>query len=96
MSADEQSISAARRVTGNVLIGLGGIALIGSAAAKLLSGDLVRQVRQINGAPALVSYLHGRPHSVLCFNIAGGEICNIYIVSNPDKLTRLPALSSSS
>ena len=35
MSANEQSITTARRLTGNVLIGLGGIALIGSAAAKL-------------------------------------------------------------
>ncbi len=63
------------------------------ARRKFLPGDLVRQVMQINGAPALVSYLHGRPHSVLCFNIAGGEIRNIYIVSNPDKLTRLPGRS---
>ena len=47
-------------------------------------------------APALVSYLHGRPYSVLCFNMAGGEIRNIYIVSNPDKLTRLPGRSSAS
>jgi DoxX-like protein len=36
MSANEQSISAARRVTGNILIGLPGVALIGSAAAKLV------------------------------------------------------------
>jgi RNA polymerase sigma-70 factor (ECF subfamily) len=64
------------------------------ARRKVLPGDLVRQVMQINGAPALVSYLHGRPHSVLCFNMAGGEIRNIYIVSNPDKLTRLPRRSS--
>ena len=63
------------------------------ARRKFLPGDLVRQVMQINGAPALVSYLHGRPYSVLCFNMADGEIRNIYIVSNPDKLTRLPILS---
>jgi RNA polymerase sigma-70 factor, ECF subfamily len=63
---------------------------------RFLLGDLVRQVMQINGAPALVSYLHGRPYSVLCFNIAGGEIRNIYIVSNPDKLTCLPGRSPAS
>jgi RNA polymerase sigma-70 factor (ECF subfamily) len=66
------------------------------ARRKFLPGDLVRQVMQINGAPALVSYLHGRPYSVLCFNMAGGEIRNIYIVSNPDKLTRLPGRSPAS
>lgn len=36
MSANEQSISAARRLTGNVLTGLTAVALIGSAAAKLV------------------------------------------------------------
>lgn len=66
------------------------------ARRKFLPGDLVRQVMQINGAPALVSYLHERPYSVLCFNMASGEIRNIYIVSNPDKLTRLPRRSSAS
>jgi hypothetical protein len=34
MQGNEQSMGAARRVAGNILIGLGGIALIGSAAAK--------------------------------------------------------------
>jgi len=66
------------------------------ARRKFLPGDLVRQMMQINGAPALVSYLHGRPYSVLCFNMAGGQIRNIYIVSNPDKLTRLPGRSPAS
>jgi hypothetical protein len=40
--------------------------------------------------------LHGRPYSVLCFNMAGGEIRNIYIVSNPDKLRLLPGQSPAS
>ncbi len=62
------------------------------ARRKLLPADLVRQVAQINGAPGVVSYLHGRPHSVLALHVADGRICNIYIVSNPDKLARLPML----
>ena len=65
--------------------------LIG-ARRKFLPASLVRQVAQINGAPGVVSYLQGRPHSVLTLDIEEGRICNIYIVSNPDKLARLPPL----
>ena len=65
--------------------------LIG-AQRKLLPANLVRKVAQINGAPGVLSYLQGRPHSVLALNIADGRIRNIYIVSNPDKLARLPQL----
>ena len=67
--------------------------LIG-ARRKFLPPDLVQQWTQLNGAPGLVSYLDGRPFSVLTFDIADGRISNIYIVSNPDKLARLPMLSS--
>jgi RNA polymerase sigma-70 factor (ECF subfamily) len=65
--------------------------LIG-ARRKLLPADLDQQVTQINGAPGVLSYLHGCPHSVLTLEIADGRICNIFIVSNPDKLARLPVL----
>ena len=65
--------------------------LIG-ARRKFLPASLVRQVAQINGAPGVVSYLQGRPHSVLTLDIEEVRICNIYIVSNPDKLARLPPL----
>jgi len=62
------------------------------ARRKFLPSDLVRTVSQINGAPGVVSYLHGRPHSVLILNVQDGRISNIYIVSNPDKLARLPVM----
>lgn len=62
------------------------------ARRKFLPAALVRQVSQINGTPGVVSYLHGQPHSVLILNFEDGRICNIYIVSNPDKLARLPVM----
>jgi RNA polymerase sigma-70 factor, ECF subfamily len=64
------------------------------ARRKLLPADLDRQVRQINGAPGVLSYWQGRPHSVLSLDIADGRIRQIFIVSNPDKLSRLPILAS--
>jgi RNA polymerase sigma-70 factor (ECF subfamily) len=68
------------------------IRFLEGARRKFLPSDLVRTVSQVNGAPGVVSYLHGRPHSVLVLNIEDGRICNIYIVSNPDKLARLPIM----
>jgi RNA polymerase sigma-70 factor (ECF subfamily) len=58
---------------------------------KLVPSNLVRCIMQINGASALVSYLNGSPHSVLSLDTAKGRIRGIYIVTNPDKLTHLPA-----
>ncbi len=64
------------------------------APAKLLSKDLVRRWSNINGQPAIVSYLNGSPHSVFTMEVADGRIRNIYIVVNPEKLSRLPELPS--
>jgi RNA polymerase sigma-70 factor (ECF subfamily) len=61
------------------------------ARRKFLPADLVRKVTQINGAPAVITYLNGKPYSVLALGIAEGCIRNIFIVSNPDKLTHLSA-----
>jgi RNA polymerase sigma-70 factor, ECF subfamily len=68
------------------------VRFLDGARRKFLPSDLVRTVSQINGAPSVVSYLHGRPHSVLILNVQNGRIGNIYIVSNPDKLARLPVM----
>lgn len=65
------------------------------ARRKFLPADLVRHVTQINGAPGVVTYLHGHPHGVLTLDIADGRIRHIYIVSNPDKLAHLPKMPAS-
>jgi RNA polymerase sigma-70 factor, ECF subfamily len=64
------------------------------APAKFLPANLVRLVLDINGQPAVVSYLDGRPHSVFTADISGGRIRSIYIVSNPEKLSHLPLLAA--
>ena len=62
---------------------------------KFLPTELIRQVVQINGKPGIVGYVNGRPYGVITINVVDGRIRNIYIVSNPDKLYRLPNLPSS-
>jgi RNA polymerase sigma-70 factor (ECF subfamily) len=62
------------------------------AAQKLPLKNLVHRLAQINGEPGVVSYLAGKPHSVLTLEVADGRIQEIYIVTNPEKLAHLPEL----
>ena len=48
-------------------------------------------VLQINGENALAGYIDGKPFSVITLDTEDGRIRAIYVVSNPDKLTHLPA-----
>ena len=57
---------------------------------KLVPTDLVQRILQINGAPGVVSYFNGQPHSVLTLDASAGRIRAIYIVTNPEKLAHLP------
>jgi RNA polymerase sigma-70 factor (ECF subfamily) len=73
---------------GNVARGvLGGL-------RKLVPKGLVRRMAQINGAPGIVTYLDGKPFSVLTLDVSEGRVRAIYIVTNPEKLTHLPELSA--
>ena len=60
--------------------------------AKLVPKNLVSRMAQINGKPGVVSYLNGRAYSVVTIDIADGHVQSIFIVTNPEKLARLPAL----
>jgi RNA polymerase sigma-70 factor (ECF subfamily) len=71
----------AERIARGIVRGLG----------KLVPRDRVQRVVQINGQSAIVSYLDGQPHSVLTLDVSQGRIQAIYIVTNPAKLTHVPA-----
>ena len=62
------------------------------ARERLMPRDVVRRIAEVNGQPGVVVYHHGRVFGVLTMDIADGQIRNIYIVRNPDKLERLPSL----
>jgi RNA polymerase sigma-70 factor (ECF subfamily) len=57
---------------------------------KLVPRNRVQRIVQINGRSAVVSYLDGKPHSVLNLEVSNGRIQAIYIVTNPEKLSHLP------
>ena len=64
------------------------------AFRKLLPQTLVRRLARINGEPGVVSYLDGKPYSVVTLDAVGGRVQAIYILTNPEKLAHLPGLSA--
>jgi RNA polymerase sigma-70 factor (ECF subfamily) len=65
------------------------------AIARLLPQNLTVRVAEINGEPGIVSYVDGKPYSVLTLDASDGRIQAIYAVSNPDKLTHVAELAES-
>ena len=65
--------------------------IIDRVGTKLPKGLAARGAR-INGKPGVVSYLNGKPFSALTVDVSEGLIQAIYVVSNPEKLARLPNL----
>src|SRR5437879_3668299 len=61
---------------------------------KLVPKEVVPRIAQINGAPGVVTYLNGKPFSVLTLDAVEGRVRAIYIVTNPEKLAHLPELSA--
>ena len=66
------------------------------AFQRLLPKDLDIRLTQVNGDPGIVSYLHGKPYSVLTFDASEDRIHAVYVVTNPDKLARVPPLPADS
>ncbi len=64
------------------------------AIRKFVPQQRVTRVVGVNGQIGLVSYFEGRPGSVITFGVEAGLIRNIYIVSNPEQLARLPMLAA--
>lgn len=62
--------------------------------ATTLPKNLVARLTRINGKPGLVSYLNGKPFSALTVDSREGLVQTIYVVTNPQKLSRLPDLPS--
>jgi len=65
-----------------------------AAFKKFAPPNIVSRLTQINGQPGVIGYSNGKVRNVLTVNIVNGKIQNLYIVRNPDKLGRLPSLTS--
>lgn len=66
--------------------------LILASLEKFVPPNVIRRIAEINGQPGVVSYVGGRPFAVFTVDVADGFIQNLYVVTNPEKLARLPGL----
>ena len=66
------------------------------AFQRLLPKGLVIRLTEVNSDPGIVSYLNGKPHSVLTIDASEDHIHAVYVVTNPDKLARVPPLTADS
>jgi RNA polymerase sigma-70 factor, ECF subfamily len=63
---------------------------------KTVPKELVGHVAQLNGKRAVIGYVQGKPFSVVSVNVSKGRIKDVFIVTNPDKLARLPDMPAES
>jgi RNA polymerase sigma-70 factor, ECF subfamily len=59
---------------------------------KLMPKNLAVHLAQVNGEPGIATYHDGKPYSVLTLEAGEGHIQRIYVVTNPEKLARVPDL----
>jgi RNA polymerase sigma-70 factor (ECF subfamily) len=50
---------------------------------------LQARIDEVNGQPAVIATLNGRPQSVVLLEVKDGRIETLFIVANPDKLSRV-------
>ncbi|MFE3071514.1 RNA polymerase sigma-70 factor [Streptomyces sp. NPDC059247] len=64
-------------------------------AATSRGADTLYDLRlvEVNGAPAVVGLLDGRPDSLVQIEVRDGRVQCVYIIRNPDKLTGLTSLT---
>jgi RNA polymerase sigma-70 factor (ECF subfamily) len=85
-----KAIALAREVRGARNVAATILERMGTTVPK----NLVARLAQINGKPGLVSYLNGKPFSVLTVDFGDELVQTIYVVTNPEKLAHLPDLPS--
>jgi RNA polymerase sigma-70 factor, ECF subfamily len=61
---------------------------------RLVPKNLIRRFAEINGQPGFVTFLDAKPFSVFTLDVSGERISRIYVITNPEKLKRIPPLAS--
>ena len=67
-------------------------ALVMGASRKFVPPGTIQHITEINGHPGIVAYHDGLARTVVTTEIENGRIQRVYIITNPDKLRRLPEL----
>ena len=80
------------RTVNRVLVGSGEVGRFLAAMSGMVVASSVRsRVANVNGQPALLTYLDGALDTVFLFDATSAGITAIYAVRNPEKLRRLAA-----
>lgn len=58
---------------------------------RLVGSAITIHGAMVNGEPGVVVYDHGHPVGVITFQIMGGQIAQVYLLVNPEKLQAVPA-----
>ncbi|RFU85672.1 RNA polymerase sigma-70 factor [Streptomyces triticagri] len=65
--------------------------LRGAAQQTLETGDFEVRAVEINGGPAVLMLIDGKPDSVFQLDVLDGRVSCVYVIRNPDKLTSFTA-----
>lgn len=71
------------------ILGADGVARFTAAITRTPVPDLEIVPLEVNGGPALLATVGGRPYAVLALETAGGLVRSVYLISNPAKLAHL-------
>jgi RNA polymerase sigma-70 factor (ECF subfamily) len=82
----------AKAAVPNVIRGSDKVARGLTAGARALPAGMVMRAASINGQAGIVTYIDGKPYSVLVLDIRDGRVHGVYIVARPEKLAHLPDL----
>jgi hypothetical protein len=62
------------------------------AMQKTVSKELVGHIAEVNGKRSVIGYVQGKPFSVVSINVTNGRSEDVFVVTNPEKLSRLSEL----
>lgn len=71
------------------MVGADKVARLLTAHFEVFGGKETIQLVQVNGYPALIMRLHGEIESVVAVRIDDGLVTGLYVVRNPEKLSRV-------
>jgi len=71
------------------IVGASRVGRLLTAGLPRISGQVSAEPAQINGSPALIVRLNGKIDDVVAVRIDDGLITGLYVVRNPEKLSRL-------
>ena len=78
-----------RQAVPRPIVGADKVARLMAVGLPRLDGDVSAELVQINGGPALIIRIDGEIDDVVAVRIDDGLITGLYVVRNPEKLSRL-------